>query len=378
MKDNITILCKPTHECNMKCEYCYDKKEKKLVKNKKITFEILEKSIRIILKDFKNITWIWHGGEATLMGKEFFEKAEGIFNKYKTEEHNINFLMQSNGKNIKETKKWLKDLNINVGYSYDLTNDNKYREKINLLEYLDNDDGIISVISENDLNLIKYFKKHKNRNCLSFNKIFFNDKEKKYNIQLISKAYKDLFDFILYDKECNIEKNIYNFIKMILNENDLQCNFKQCIGDFININPDGYLFSCDRFGMENEKYCLGNVNDYEHILECFSSEGFYNIIKDDFKFRKENCEKCNINMFCKNICKANRINESNKIDISQNCFDECEFRREVTNYIFEKLFNLKRNDLLKINKNIYKMLFENKFIFKFILDELKESINVEF
>ena len=117
VEDNfITILCKPTHECNMDCEYCYDKKEKKLVNNKRIPIDLLEKTIKISLKGFKNITWIWHGGEATLMGKDFFVKAKELFDKYKTDEHNIEFLIQSNGKNISDTYDWLNELGIKPGY----------------------------------------------------------------------------------------------------------------------------------------------------------------------------------------------------------------------------------------------------------------------
>ena len=378
MKNNIIVLCKPTHECNMNCEYCYDKKEKEMVKNKKMPLDILEKSIQIVLKDFENITWIWHGGEATIMGKEFYENALKIFDKYKTEKHKIEFLMQSNGKNIKETKKWLKELNIKPGYSYDITNQNMHRDKIDLIKYLNEEDGIISVVTEDNLDLVKYFKEHKKRNFISFNKLFFNNKNEKYDIKKYVDAYKKLFDFILYEKECSIEKNILNMINSILNVKDVSCNFNQCLGEFININPDGFIFTCDRFGMKDMKYCLGNVNNYEHILECFSSEGFYNILKEDFEFRKNNCEKCEINMFCRNICKANRVNEMNEIDVKENCFEECEFRREMINYIFDILFNLSKEDLLKINLNVYQILFENKFIFKFILDDLKEEKIIDF
>lgn len=378
MRNSINILCKPTHECNMNCEYCYDKKEKNLVKNKKMPFEILEQAIKITLKDFDNITWIWHGGEATLMGKEFYEKALEIFDKYKTEKHKIEFLMQSNGKNIKETRQWLKELNIRPGYSYDITNENKNRDKADVLKYLEKEDGIISVVTEDSLDLVKYFEKYKNKNFLSFNKVFFNDKNKKYDIDKFFEGYKKLFDFILWDKESVIEKTISNYINMILNTKDVQCSCEQCLGNFININPDGFLFTCDRFGMEDTEYCLGNVNDYKHMLECFSSNGFYKIVSEDFEFRKNNCEKCEINMFCKNICKANRINENNKIKVSEYNYYECEFRRKIINYIFETLFNLSKKDLEKINKNIYKLLMENKFVFKFILDDLKEQKVIDF
>ena len=211
MKNNITIICKPTHNCNMDCEYCYDKKEKQLVKNNKMPLELLEHLIRISLKSFKNIVWIWHGGEATLMGKDFFVKANEIFNKYKTDEHDINFYMQSNGKNFDETRKWIDELNIKPGYSYDIINDNEYRkDKYNLLDKLDKDDGVISVVSEPYADLITPFIKYQNKG-ITFNKLFFQKDID--NVDGYVDSFIKLFDYILWNKKTKIEKKFKRLYK---------------------------------------------------------------------------------------------------------------------------------------------------------------------
>lgn len=378
MKNNITIICKPTHECNMNCEYCYDKEEKKLVKNKYMNFDTLEQAIKISLKSYKNINWIWHGGEATLMGKHFFKKALEIFDKYKTPEHNITMLTQSNGKNSKETRVWLKELNIQPGYSFDIIDDNKHRNiDINILDYIEKDDGIISVISEPNIDLIEPFVKYSvndSERGIAFNKIFLLDKNKKYNVKGMVDSFIKLFDYILWNKDIKVEKNIEDYIKMICLNKDILCNLKQCLGNMLSINPDGIIMFCDSFSMKDTRYHLGNVKDYNEITECFSSEGFINSIKDDFEFRRNNCEKCEINMFCKNICKNSRINSNGVRDLKKQNKYECEFRIILINHIFNTLFNLSKKDLEKINKNIYHMLMERKFIFKFIIDEVKEIL----
>lgn len=372
MKNSITIICKPTHNCNMNCEYCYDKQEKTLIKNEKIPMEILEQAIKISLKSYKNIIWIWHGGEATLMGKDFFVKANEIFNKYKTDEHNIEFLTQSNGKNSKETRVWLEELNIKPGYSYDVLNENKYRkEEYDIIKNLKEDDGMISVVSEPNVDLIEPFKKYQKRG-VTFNKIFFNNGT--YDVDGYVNSFKKLFDYMLWNKNIdNLERNLFGYIHVICNSKDVYCNMKQCLGNMISINPDGTIMICDTFGIKDEKYHLGNVMDYKELKECFSSNGFINVVKDDFEFRKNYCEKCEVNMFCKNICKNSRYNLNGEKDLSQQNKQECEFRIKLLNYIFETLFNLSRNDLLNINEKIYNLLIENKFIFKFIIDELEED-----
>lgn len=372
MKNSITIICKPTHNCNMNCDYCYDKQEKTLIKNEKIPMDILEQAIKISLKSFKNITWIWHGGEATLMGKDFFIKAKEIFDKYMTEEHNIEFMTQSNGKNAAETRQWLEELNIKPGYSYDAFNNNKYRkEEYDIIKNLKDDDGIITVVTEPNIDLIESFKKYQKRG-ISFNKIFFNNK--KNDVDGYVNSFKKLFDYMLWNKNIdNLERNLSGYIQVICNSKDVYCNMKQCLGNMLSINPDGTIMICDTFGIKDKKYHLGNVMDYTEMQDCFSSKGFINAVKDDFEFRKNHCEKCEINMFCKNICKNSRYNLNGERDLSKQNEQECEFRKKLLNYIFETLFNLTRKDLLIINEKIYNILIENKFIFKFIIDELEEN-----
>ena len=372
MKNNITIICKPTHNCNMNCEYCYDKQEKTLIKNEKMPMSILEQMIKISLKSFKNITWIWHGGEATLMGKSFFVKAKEIFDKYITEEHHIEFMTQSNGKNAAETRKWLEELNIKPGYSYDVLNENKYRkEQYELSKNLKEDDGFITVVAEPNIDLVEPFKKYQKRG-ISFNKIFFDNK--KNDVDGYVNSFKKLFDYMLWTKDINnLERNLIGYIKTICNSKDVYCNMKQCLGNMISVNPDGTIMFCDTFGIKDSKYHMGNVMDYKKMEECFSSEGFINAIKDDFEFRKQYCEKCEINMFCKNICKNSRYDNNGERSLSKQNEQECEFRIKLLNYIFETLFNLTRKDLLNINEEIYKILIENKFIFKFIIDEVEED-----
>ena len=69
-KENWALLVKPTHGCNLDCQYCYDKPFRTKFGNKVMSFEIVRHILDLATKHAKNISWIWHGGEPTIVGIE--------------------------------------------------------------------------------------------------------------------------------------------------------------------------------------------------------------------------------------------------------------------------------------------------------------------
>ena len=75
-----SLLIKPAGpDCNMACEYCFYFEKQDLFKQTKIhrmSDEVLEEIIRQTMdQSYGNISFAWQGGEPTLMGLPFFEKA---------------------------------------------------------------------------------------------------------------------------------------------------------------------------------------------------------------------------------------------------------------------------------------------------------------
>lgn len=72
-----TIVIKPTLQCNLRCEYCYEfrRNSNNLYKDK-ITIEQLTDIVWRIAKLFPDskILWMFHGGEPLLCGSEYLEK----------------------------------------------------------------------------------------------------------------------------------------------------------------------------------------------------------------------------------------------------------------------------------------------------------------
>lgn len=78
---HITVLLKPTEECNIRCKYCYHA-DTKYTKGR-MSIEMFEEIIEKISRSYDHITLTFHGGEPLLMGYDFYVKAFEIINKHR-------------------------------------------------------------------------------------------------------------------------------------------------------------------------------------------------------------------------------------------------------------------------------------------------------
>ena len=82
----------PTDICNMNCVYCFHNSHHEKVG--KMSLETLHRLYDITLKEYEQVTFIWHGGEPLVMGISFFQKAIEMQKAYKNVK--IQNRMQSN------------------------------------------------------------------------------------------------------------------------------------------------------------------------------------------------------------------------------------------------------------------------------------------
>jgi uncharacterized protein len=119
-----SVLVKPAGpDCNLGCTYCFYLEKADLFKNTathRMSDEVLEETIRQVLaQPRQNLSFTWQGGEPTLMGLDFFEKAIHYQQKY-GKGKTVGNGLQTNGLLINE--KWvyfLKKYNFLVGLSID-------------------------------------------------------------------------------------------------------------------------------------------------------------------------------------------------------------------------------------------------------------------
>jgi uncharacterized protein len=119
------VMAKPTgSQCNLSCDYCFFLKKKYLYpkSNFRMPNRVMERYIRQTIQGHKvpTVTIAWQGGEPTLMGLDFFEKATRVIGKVKRPGMQVEQTFQTNGVLIDE--RWCRffhDNNVLVGLSID-------------------------------------------------------------------------------------------------------------------------------------------------------------------------------------------------------------------------------------------------------------------
>lgn len=323
MEENWALLVKPTHDCNLNCQYCYDRPTREKFRGKTMPDEILQKIIKLSVDHAKNICWVWHGGEPTLMGADYYaDKQKYFVRNYQTA---FTQTMQSNGTLIND-KKWQDlyfDYDMLLGVSFDGTaqttrsGDKYYNIKNNIEAYNDKvrNCGIILVVNNTNFKeLINSYLMIKNEmkiNHLSFNYIFKSEGADSNSLEIdindYSPEYRKFVKFYANDIDNPIvERTTLNYFKMNCNLASGICTQSDCRKQWLSFGPTGRISPCDRHLPENE-FEIGNVQDFDSVNDIYASEGFmkyYNTVQR----RLDNvCSKCGYYKYCKGGCNATHI-----------------------------------------------------------------------
>ena len=99
------LLAKPTGSaCNLDCAYCFFLEKEQLYPDAKprMSDETLELYVRQLVESHRTpeVTIAWQGGEPTLMGLEFFQRAVELGKKYARPDQTVVHTIQTNGTKI--------------------------------------------------------------------------------------------------------------------------------------------------------------------------------------------------------------------------------------------------------------------------------------
>lgn len=131
------ILVKPTGaKCNLACTYCFYLPKEDLYPQSsfRMTDQVLEAFICQLLETHPDgeVSYTWQGGEPTLMGLDFFKKADELEQKYRKPGTRIRHSIQTNGILLDEAWcQFFKDHQFLVGLSLDGLQEHhdRYRRK---------------------------------------------------------------------------------------------------------------------------------------------------------------------------------------------------------------------------------------------------------
>lgn len=290
-----SILIKPASaNCNMDCKYCFYKclsSHREEYSKGFMKEETLETLVReAIAYADGSLTFAFQGGEPTLAGLDFFQKAVELQQKYNNKKLQIENTIQTNGLLIDE--KWARFLGEHrflVGLSLDGPKKmhDRYRKdaagqdtfarimhSVQLLEQYHVDYNVVTVVTNDTAKQASFLYKFWKRNHYPFvqfipcmDEIKRQDGTQERSIYAVEpeqygKFLCELFDLWYADFAAGETMDIRmfsNLAQMAAGYPAEECGMNGCCNCYFVVEGDGSVYPCDFYCMDAWK--LGTVND---------------------------------------------------------------------------------------------------------------------
>ncbi|NLI93369.1 MAG: radical SAM protein [Peptococcaceae bacterium] len=383
--DKTTLIVKTTHACNLHCPYCYDVMFRKELnaEGNKVTLEV----VRQILKVFKDVnvgTWIWHGGEPLLIGKEFYDEANALI---KQQFKKANICMQSNltlidEENAAVLRKW----NIRPGFSFDgLTNHLTRKNTNRLMRSIATADknevlgGAIMIITKDNIHQMiddyEYFKRL-GLGC-KMNLIFAAHKNmNSYTLdgKMVAGEICKFFDYWILDTYRPADSDLCERYLMAALDAGGSCAFTDCAGKdyWFSTQPDGTIYHCGRDWPESAAVSFGNIFEMESVQDILNHPNHKRWYEGTRRML-QHCSDCDYFYSCHSGC----YNDNIQYDLTMNKPEpeNCYTHRHVISHIISVINEIDYDDMPKYNPRFLNFLFRHQFrSAKMMKNILEESI----
>lgn len=333
-------MAKPTGAmCNMACKYCFYNPKKKLYPNTecRMSEEILKEYVKQYIDAIKvpEVTFAWQGGEPTLMGIDFFEKAIEYQNQYKKDGMKIYNTIQTNGTLLNDEwckfffeNKFLVGLSIDGPqklhdtYRLDKEGKSSFDLVMNGLELLKKhgvEFNILATVNrinaDHPIEVYKFLRDELGVKFIQFipivEQVRFGSgvseeslRPGQYGNFLIS-----IFDQWVKNDVGDIFIQIFDAILASwVDYPPAVCIFAPTCGTAMIIEHNGDIYSCDHF--VDSEHLLGNIMEYS-IEEIVSSSKQYHFGLDKTDNLSLECIECEYKFACWGSCPKHRFSENN-------------------------------------------------------------------
>ena len=348
------VMVKPIGSvCNLNCTYCYYLEKENLFpgnKDFRLSEELLENFIKqyIEAQQVPVVSFIWQGGEPTLLGIDYFKKVIEFEKKYSAGK-TIENAFQTNGTKLNDNWcKFFADNNILVGISIDGEehNHDHYRKTkaggpsfkmaikgVELLHKNKVEFNTLSVVNDYNVHFASEtyrFLKKIGSGFMQFLpvveritddttrtnlKLITPDSESKASVTDWSVPPSDYGKFLITIFDEWVRKDVAKYYIQIIDatlanyvgENPGLCVFSETCGDALVMEHNGDLFSCDHYVYP--EYFLGNIAETPMVELVISQKQF------DFGIEKRNklpgyCLRCDVRYACHGECPKHRFNKT--------------------------------------------------------------------
>ena len=331
----ISVLMKPSSGmCNMKCDYCFycDETQKRIQESYGFMSEQTLKNVirKTMLRAEGAVSYAFQGGEPTLRGIDFFEKAIAYEKQYNKHGIRVCNALQTNGYLIDEAWcEFFKKNHFLIGLSIDGTKEihDTYRhnksgeptfERIchtaELMDQYGVEYNILTVVNQkvaSHVSEIYDFYKKKGWNYQQYIACLdpLEEVHGKNGYALKPEQYgKFLVElFHLWYKDWKKGKQPYirqfeNYIGILLGYQPEACDQRGTCGIQNVVEADGSVYPCDFYMLDD--YRLGNFNE-NCMDEINARRGEIKFVERSFQI-EESCRTCEYFHLCRDGCQRNR------------------------------------------------------------------------
>lgn len=331
----ISVLIKPSSSmCNMSCDYCFYCDEAKN-RNKDSYGYMTEDTLKnIIRRTMLNagglVSYAYQGGEPTLRGLAFFEKAVAFQKQYNRNHIQVQNAFQTNGYLIDE--KWCRFLKKNhflVGLSLDGTRSvhnamrhtknggdtyDRVKAAADMMDEYGVEYNILTVVTAQAAEHITDIYQEYKRNGWGYQQYIacldpLGEEHGKMDYSLNPESYGyflvDLFDLWYRDLRKNKQpyiRQFENWIAIAAGYMAESCDQRGVCGIQYVVEADGSVYPCDFFMLD--EYCIGNFNT-DRLRQIDEKRREIGFLERSIKLGAS-CSECRYLELCRCGCQRNR------------------------------------------------------------------------
>ncbi len=338
------LLAKPTGAiCNLDCQYCFFLAKEQLYPGSKfrMTDDVLETYIQQLLESHQTpeVTIAWQGGEPTLMGLEFFQRAISLVEKHKKPGQQISHTLQTNGTRLDDDwGRFFKQHHFLIGLSVDGPQPlhdayrvdkrgrgtfeqvmqgwkvlKKHRVDFNILCTVNAANG------DRPLEVYRFFRDELGAEFIQFIPIIERVNEDGSTLtqsgnQVTQRSVKpeQFGQFLIgvFDEWVRRDVGkvfVQHFDAALANWVGVPpavCIFSKTCGNALALEHNGDLYSCDHF--VEPDYKLGNIQETP-MIELIASQQQRQFGQAKLDTLPQYCRTCNVRFACNGGCPKNRF-----------------------------------------------------------------------
>ncbi|HSM54964.1 MAG TPA: anaerobic sulfatase maturase [Candidatus Sulfomarinibacteraceae bacterium] len=335
------VMTKPRGAiCNLDCKYCYYLIKEGLYAGSqfRMSDEILENYVRqyIEAQQTSEVTFAWQGGEPTLMGLDFFQRAVDLQQKYRRPGMGIHNTLQTNAVTLDD--EWCRFF-ANHGFLIGVSLDgpqalhDAYRvdkgnrptfqrvmDGIELLKQHGAEYNILTTVhaanADHPLEVYRFLRDDVRARFMQFIPIVERQNETGFQegntVTERSVGARQYGDFLIavFDEwvRNDVGRVFVQLFDVALNAwlglPAGLCIFDETCGNALALEHNGDLYACDHFVEPN--YKLGNIQD-DLMIELVASDKQRKFGADKRDTLPDYCRQCDVRFVCNGGCPKNRF-----------------------------------------------------------------------